>query len=387
MSVGAVNHGVSLQFPRNNIAAAVDLGTTTEDLAVGQLVEVTVIDQSGDGRYSVRINGQLRSASSSTPLHPGSTVLAVVTGLGDRLELRAVTQTEDPALAQALAALAARYRIDLSAASQREIVVAAAAGESALATLRAGLYLNKVGADITPAALVALVAAQQVPPLRNDAAASDRGAIVITNPNTSTGTGPATLSQLLERVMAQDGPGADVSSGFGDPNSRNSHQEKHGQHQPEGADAAESRRALSQELLSLTDGGALSYRYATLPLLVAGKLVELDMALFQQKTSASAAGSPQPQPQRLVMSLNTSRLGTVRIVAQSLRSNLNITLASTSERGVAVLTAAQDSMRERLKALGWQVDGLRCQLGTDGPSAGREIIDHVLTTGSLDRAL
>jgi hypothetical protein len=88
-----------------------------------------------------------------------------------------------------------------------------------------------------------------------------------------------------------------------------------------------------------------------------------------------------------VMSLNTSRLGTVRIVAQSLRSNLNITLASTSERGVAVLTAAQDSMRERLKALGWQVDGLRCQLGTDGPSAGREIIDHVLTTGSLDRAL
>src|ERR1700722_3632657 len=145
MSVGAVNHGVSVQFPRNNIAGAVDLGSTTEDLAVGQLVEVTVIDQSGDGRYSVRINGQLRSANSGTPLHPGSTVLAVVTGVGDRLELRAVTQTEDPALAQALAALAARYRVDLSAAAQREIVVAADAGKSALATLRAGLYLNKVG--------------------------------------------------------------------------------------------------------------------------------------------------------------------------------------------------------------------------------------------------
>jgi len=378
MSVGAVNHGVSLQFPRNNIAGAVDLGSTTEDLAVGQLVEVTVIDQSGDGRYSVRINGQLRSANSSTPLHPGRTVLAVVTGLGDRLELRAVTQTEDPALAQALAALAARYRIDLSAASQREIVVAAAAGESALATLRAGLYLNKVGADITPAALIALVAAQQVPPLRNDAAASDRGAIVITNPNTSTGTGPATLGQLLERVMAQDGPGADVSSGFGDPNSRNSHQEKEGQREPE-----ESQRGLSQELLNLSDGGALSYRYASLPLLVAGKLVELDMALFQHKPSTSTAGPPQ----RLVMSLNTSRLGTVRIAAQSLHSNLNVTLTSTSERGVAVLTASLGPMRERLKALGWQVDGVRCQLGSDVPSAGREIIDHVLTTGSLDRAL
>ena len=381
MSVGAVNQGVSLQFPRNNLAAALDLGTTTEDLAVGQLVEVTVVDQSGDGRYSVRINGELRSASSSTPLHPGSTVLAVVTGLGDRLELRAVTQTEDPALAQALAALAARYRVELSAAAQRQIVVAAGAADSALATLRAGLYLNKVDADITPAALTALVAAQQVPPLSSDTAAGDHGVIVITN--TSTGTGPATLGQLLERVMARDGTSTDVSSGFGDPNSGNSQQGKHGQRQSESLDAAESRRVLSQELLNLSDGGALSYRYATLPLLVAGKLVELDMALFQQKSSASAVGSPQ----RLVMSLNTRHLGTVRIVAQSLHASLSIALTSTSESGVAVLTAALGPMRERLKALGWQVDGVRCELATEVSSAGRAIIDHVLTTGSLDRAL
>jgi len=389
VSVGAVDHGVSFQFPRNNIAAGLDLApVTTEDLAVGQLVEVTVIGQSADGRYNVRINGQLRSANSTTPLHPGSAMLAVVTGVGDRLALRPVSLTEDPALAQALAALAARYHVELSATAQREIVVAAAAADSALATLRAGLYLNKVGAKVTPAALAALVAAQQLPPpLSRDVAAGVRDAVVITNANTSTGPGAGTaaLGQLLERVMAQDGagPGADVGSGSGDPNSGNQQQRKHGERQPESVDAAGSRRALSQELLSLSDGGALAYRYATLPLLVAGKLVELDMALFQQKSSPS----PSVLPQRLVMSLNTSRLGTVRIVAQSLRSNLNIALASTSERGVAVLTAALGSMRERLSALGWQVDGVRAELATDVSSAGRAIIDHVLATGSLDRAL
>jgi hypothetical protein len=389
VSVGAVNHGVSFQLPRNNIAAALDLSTTTtENLAVGQLVEVAVIDRSADGRYNVRINGQPRSANSATTLQPGSAVLAVVTGVGDRLELRPVSVTEDPALAQALAALAARYRVELSATAQREIVVAAAAADSALATLRAGLYLNKVGAKVTPAALAALVAAQQLPPpLSRDVAAGDRGAIVITNANTSTGPGAGTaaLGQLLERVMAQDGagPGADISSGFGDPSSGNQQQRKHEQRQPETVNATGSRRALSQELLSLSDGGALAYRYATLPLLVAGKLVELDMALFQQKS----APSPSVLPQRLVMSLNTSRLGTVRIVAQSLRANLSIALASTSERGVAVLTAALGPMRERLSALGWQVDGVRAELATDVSSAGRTIIDHVLATGSLDRAL
>ncbi len=387
MSVGAVDHSVSFRFPRNNIAAAPDLSATTEDLAVGQLVEVTVIDRSGEGRYSVRINGQLRSANSSAALQPGSTVLAVVTGLGDRLELRAVAQTEDPALAQALAALAARYRVELSASAQRQIVAAAGAADSALATLRAGLYLNKVGASVTPAALAALAAAQQLLPPSSDAAAGDRGAIVITNANTSTGLGPrggtAALGQLLEQVMAQDGAGlgAGVGAGFGDPNSGNQQPGKRGQRRPESVDAAHSRRALSQELLGLSDGGALTYRYATLPLLVAGKLVELDMALFQQKASASAS------PRRLVVSLNTSRLGMVRIVAQSLRSNLSIALASTSERGVAVLTAALGPLRERLKALGWQVDGVRCELATNISSAGREIIDHVLMTGSLDRAL
>jgi hypothetical protein len=387
VSVGAVAHSVSFQLPRNNIAATLDLSTPTEGLAVGQLVEVAVIDRSGDGRYSVRINRQLRSANSTTMLQPGSSVLAVVTGLGERLELRAVSPTEDPALAQALAALAARYRVELSAAAQRQIVVAAGAADSALATLRAGLYLNKLGVDVTPAALAALAAAQRLP-LSSDAAAGARGAMVTMNPNASAGTGQgaagaAALAQLLERVMAQDGAGlgAGVSSGFGDPSSGNQQQGKQEQRQPQNVDAAQSRRALSQELLSLSDGGALTYRYATLPLLVAGKLVELDMALFQQKSSAPASSK------RFVMSLDTSRLGTVRIVAQSLRSNLSIALASTSERGVAVLTAALGPLRQRLEALGWEVDGVRCELATHLSSAGREIIDHVLTTGSLDRTL
>ena len=388
MSVGAVDHNVSFQFPRNNVGAALDVSTTAEELTVGRLVEVTVIDRSGDGRYSVRINGHVRSANSTTTLHPGSAVLAVVTGVGERLELRAVSQAEDPALAQALAALAARYRVELSAAAQRQIVVAAGAGDSTLATLRAGLYLNKLGVEVSPAALAALVAAQQLPPpLLQDTTASGRGAIAITHPNAVTGhAGTAALGQLLERVMAQEaaGAGGGLSSGSGDPNSGNHQQSKHGQRQPESVDAAVLRRALSQELLSLSDGSALTYRYATLPLLVGGKLLELDMALFQQKSpSSSAIGSPQ----RLVMSINTNRLGTVRIVAQSLRSNLSVALTSTSERGVAVLTTALGSIREHLAALGWQVDGARVELATDVSSAGREIIDHVLASGSLDRAL
>jgi hypothetical protein len=346
MSTGAIEHYVSQLFPRHN--------------------------------------SQHRSANSNTAPSPSHTVPAAVAGQGHRPEPQALAQSEDPALAQALAALAARYRVELPAAAQHEIVVAAATTGAALATLRAGLYLNKVGVDVTAPALTALVAAQQLAPAPREAAGTDHGATVITHLNSATGSGVGTsgLGQLLERVMAQDGASSDVSSGFGDP-SRNPRQGQHGQPRPGNADAVDSARARSHELLNLSDGGALRYRYATLPLLVAGKLVELDMALFQQKSSVSAAASPQ----RLSMSLNTNRLGAVRVVAQSLGSSLGITLASTSVRGVAALTAALSPIRERLAALGWQVDGLRCELVAEVPAAGREIIDHVLTSGSLDRAL
>ena len=382
MTVSAVDSGLSFASLRSDGAAARDQSTATDDFAVGQIVEVSVVDQSGPGRYEVRINGQLHAADSSSALQRGSTVLAVVTAVGDRLDLRAVSPLEDPTLAQALSALAARYRTSLSAAAQRQIVLAASASDAALATLRAGLYLKKLGQDVTATALAALAAAQHVSaPL--DAAARAPGTFIMPTADAGPGVVTTTLAQLLERVVApQDSAGAGAGSfGFADsdPGSRQGRHDRGGA----AAAAAGSPQALKQELLSLSDGGALQYRYATVPLLVGGRLMELDMALFQQRSPMPAMGAPR----RLVMSLRTSNLGAVRIVAQSLGANLKVSLASDDQRGVALLSAAMSPMRERLAALGWQVDAVRCELASDIASAGRDIVDHVLSSGSLDRAV
>jgi hypothetical protein len=80
-------------------------------------------------------------------------------------------------------------------------------------------------------------------------------------------------------------------------------------------------------------------------------------------------------------------LGAVRIVAQSLHSNLSVSLLSNSERGVALLSAALPTIRQQLAALGWQLDGVRCEYAAEVSSAGRDIVDHVLTSSSLDRAV
>jgi hypothetical protein len=348
---------------------------------VGQLVEVSVGDQSGPGRYRVRINGQPHSADSTSQLQAGSTVLAVVTGVGDRLELRAVSALEDPSLAQALSAMASRFRTDVPAALQRQIVLAAGASDAAIMTLRAGVYLSKLGQDVTSAALAALAQAQRTPGPATDAAAQGRENPVVSTAEARSAGNSAPLALLLERALApQDGAGVGSGTlGFADSGGGKRQGQRH--RRDFSAAAVGSNQAMAQTLLSLPDGGALHYRYATVPLLVNGKLMELDMALFHQPTPAVAA------PRRLVMSLATHKLGAVRIVAHSLRRNLNISLASNSERGVTILSAAMGSMRDRLVALGWQIDTVRCQLARNIASAGSDIVDHVLNSGALDRAV
>jgi hypothetical protein len=382
MSVGAIETGSSYQISRSETPSTRSWSATSEELAVGQLVEVTVVDRSGVGRYDVSINGQHHFADSTTALQPGSTVLAVVTALGDRLELRAVSPGEDPALAQALAALAAKYRVDLAPTSQREVVAAAEKSSNPIAILRAGLFLQKIGEQITPAALAAVVATQRVV-TPTELSAHERADAELT-----VGTGShldsKDLAELFEQVMMPAGDaraGAGPGTGFGDAGPE--YRRPRDGAKDSDANAGAGRTSLGQELLNLSDGSARDYRFATLPLLVGGMLFELDMALFQQRSTTAMPGSPR----RLVMAMSTSQLGVVRVVAQTFNSHLSVSLSSNSERGVTLLSALVKPITHQLTSLGMQVDSVRVEQTPDSPSPGAEIVEQVLRTGSLDRAV
>src|SRR4051812_38127445 len=127
MNIDALDPGASRSVVRNGGGYEPDESSERRShLAVGRLVEVTVVNKSGRGRYGVRVNGQSHSAESTASLQPGSTVLAVVVAAGAQLELRALSPHEDPQIAQTLATLAARHRVELSGAATRQILAFAA---------------------------------------------------------------------------------------------------------------------------------------------------------------------------------------------------------------------------------------------------------------------
>jgi hypothetical protein len=142
-------------------------------------------------------------------------------------------------------------------------------------------------------------------------------------------------------------------------------------------------RELAELFLNLQDDGNVGYRYGTLPVIVAGQLVELDLVVLQSRQQHDAATPTR----RLVMTLRTESLGQVRVDARALDNRLVVTFTGESATGAGELAAHGDELRDLLKRLGWNIEGIGYELSTSPQRAARHIIDHVLAAGTVDMVL
>jgi hypothetical protein len=143
------------------------------------------------------------------------------------------------------------------------------------------------------------------------------------------------------------------------------------------------RRDLARSLLNTQDDGSIAYRYGTLPVLVAGQLVELDLVSFQQRRPRQFGEASR----RLIMTLNTQSFGRVQVEARALGDRLTITFTGQSEGATQELARYADEIRELGSRFGWDVEAVRYGSDAQQGGAARHIVDHVLTAGSVDQVL
>jgi hypothetical protein len=148
-----------------------------------------------------------------------------------------------------------------------------------------------------------------------------------------------------------------------------------GSEQPDADDSGE----LARWLLNIQNDGSVAYRYGTLPVMVAGQLVELDLVLFQQRPSQAAT----TQIRRLVMTLDTQSFGSLQVEARALDNRLAITFTGQSPEAAADLASYSGEVRQLASRLGWNVEAVGYEYGRTGRAA-RQIIDHVLSEGTVD---
>jgi len=355
----------------------------TERHHVGQQLTLHVTRRLDQRTYMVSFGGEQHVLESSVHLAVGSRVRAVVAAMGDQLELRYVDAIvegggEEPSGADGASALEptpamvaqleARYRMTLDAAdhSLLESAVNRAADGTAMAL--GGLYLAKLGVPISDEALQAMHDVQQpylpggAPPPR---ALTDISALV-----TRAADGDSQSTQDLAQVIADAVPDAasqSMSFDMGGANTGDS-------------GSQQDREDLARLFLNLQDGGSVGYRYGTLPVIVGGQLVELDLVVLQQRMKNEA--SPL---RRLVMTLRTQSFGQVQVEARALDNRLVVTFTGEAATSAEDLGTYKEEVRGLLARLGWSVEGIGYQLDPQPGRAARHIIDHVLLAGTIDK--
>ena len=357
-----------------------------EHLSIGQNLKLQVLRQLEQHRYEVAFGGRKHVVESRVPLSAGTQIEAQVEGKGDKLELRylnagprfelpadasdasaaAEGAAADATVPPWLNALAEQYRVSLDAQAKATIAQQALKAANPELMTRGGLFLQKLSQKVSPENLESLYR------VLSSVVGSPGAGSLTTNlspidledlPDTEDFA--TSLADALDSQVAEQA-GAGVSGVDGGANPNDGRED-------------DARRAL--RLLNLQDEGSVAWRYGTLPLLVGGQLIELDLVMFREREQHASRGSLK----RLVMSLDTTHFGRVHVEARAVDSRLIVKLSAASADAVEVLSSYGKDVRAAIEQLGWAVDDVRYEIEAPHASAAQAVVEHVLSAGSVDR--
>jgi len=315
-------------------------------LALGQVVRAQVLERQDGNRYLMRILGQTLVAESAVALKPGDVFQGRVVGLKDRIELERVETQPDtgaeatPASVGGRAAglvdeLFRRYRatLDPREAQALERLVARSARPERAAL--AGLVLRKVGLPLDADLIEALVAA------------FDGGALAPIG-DTAFELQSGTESDVVAPVAAHWPP--------------------------------------AQRVLNAQGGGAVAHRLGVLALELDGRLVEVELALFEESEERQKTSL---RHRKLVIAFDTETLGRVQARALTAGEHVRVALATESSAATNALLRYGEGLSRALGAAGWQVDELSHETRPRPPISApvHAAVEHLITPGSIDRIL
>jgi GGDEF domain-containing protein len=367
----------------------------------GQEVSLRILNKIGDQRFVASMGDSRYVVDSAVRLAVGETVKATVSAVGGIVELKylgsgqfekidSAASNEQPGTdtpgGAALAGLQSKYRISLPQQVQQLVTEISNRVQRPETMAMGALYLSRIGESMQPEALQALYAKQiwGDDKIQSGGGAADLS-VLIRGVQQGNAADLEALAKLLGDAVDQAGSTsvATADGGLGNAVAMTGgdltkliNQDTHSKHD----ESDDSLRDLAHRLLNLHDAGTLAYHYGSLPVIVADQLVELDLVLFRERESAT-----RPQGLRkLVMTLRTETLGKVEIVAQSLDTQLTVSIAAQSTDSSDSLATHAQEVRDLLGRLGWNIGGVSYRLTTETGRAAEQIVKHVVSAGSLD---
>ncbi|TCS37712.1 flagellar hook-length control protein FliK [Paucimonas lemoignei] len=142
-------------------------------------------------------------------------------------------------------------------------------------------------------------------------------------------------------------------------------------------------QSVLQWLMNVQTGGAIAHRTMVVPFVVDGKLVELEMALFDQKDRADMPSELRSRVIRLTLKMEY--LGKIDAVIKVVNQNLQVQFLSDSDTGMQSLAAHNHHLKGELEQLNYRVDELRyhAEPSPVWQNIMRPVVDMVVNTDSL----
>jgi hypothetical protein len=314
-------------------------------LILGQIVQARVLKPLESGQYLVRIFGREEAVECATPLRTGELIHGRVVSLGEQVEIERIERDAAEAprpdrdkaeeawlrlgggrAAEAIEDLFRRHRGALGKEDAARLERAAARAERPERMALAGLVLAKSGLPLDEALLQALYGAL----------AARAGALA---PLPVEGVSPVWWS-------------------------------------------------AAQRVLNAQSGGAVAHRVGMLPLEAGGEVLEVDAAFFEENREADRHQAPL-RYRKLVLSLETERLGRVELRAVMADTHMRVALATESEAATRALLRHGEGLSRELADAGWQLDEVAYETRARHPENGAvaAAAEHLVTPGSVNRLL
>ena len=374
---------------------AAGAGNTLTD---GQAIKGKVLRVLNDEQYSIQFGRRTVVVDSTLPLKVNDTVHARVDGTGVLSLSKIQTEHGSPQtrnhpgvsaninptstpsvevwLNQVLTAPEA-------VAVQQEVVL----DGDAEGLIQIAAMLKKAGLNITPPLLKAIRAALHAPTSKG-IFENDLDAPVIVPPTAGlpeerqanikelgeqiAKTMQVHLEHALDRLSSQNAANA-LNDGV------------HTTESDPGASFDERRdRESARWALNIQQDGAINHRVGCIPLLIDGKLVELSVALFDERREGPS--EMRHEFSKVVFDLDLPHLGHVSVNLAGIGRHLDVGITASGSNATRRLIEQSDAFRTALKDSGWNVDRLRYFTEGDGNRAPiRAVLQHQVAGDSLAR--
>ncbi len=390
----------SISFARENDFAS--------KLTLGQIIKGRVLRSYEGSRYLVNFGGHEKVVDSAVPLRPDEVIVGRVVGLGEKVEVQRINSSlAEPVSAatvprtatqlsgstgQLIAGLFEQFQAQLAPADMamlQRVVQRAAAPEAMALT---GLLFAKIGIPLSPEALRAVFDALRADARRTMFALPGE-AIQLETQAGNPADAPVPVAPAFSALLAgmlKTVPGMPPAV------SRRGAESDATRTGGAGASPGDAMRDRPREepapdvarlILNVQAGGSVKHRVGTLPLLVDGRLIELDVALFEQPAGNDGRSDEVPplQHRQVVLAVTTEMLGRVEVRAAMAGSHMRVQMSTQAKESAQYLAQHAGRLTAELEEHGWHVDELAYQ--TTKPAAfgvvAQTVVEHLIAPGSV----